>query len=174
MNGDGYSDVIVGAEYYDNGEICEGRVYVYHGSESGLSATPAWIVEGDHIEAALGHSVAPAGDVNVELWVDAIAGIGDKITWTAEDEVVARSILGLPEKSIEELQEMIDAEEERKQAFLEKMAQPRDSQDEMGATEYPTDGQRTWRERRWKKELDKFFSGQRKRIMKASRKAFKK
>ena len=32
MNGDGYSDVIVGAHGYDNGEDDEGRAYVYHGS----------------------------------------------------------------------------------------------------------------------------------------------
>jgi hypothetical protein len=32
VNGDGYSDVIVGAYMYDNGELSEGRAYVYHGS----------------------------------------------------------------------------------------------------------------------------------------------
>jgi hypothetical protein len=41
VNGDGYADVIVGASYYDNGETNEGRAYVYTGTVSGLSATPA-------------------------------------------------------------------------------------------------------------------------------------
>ncbi len=36
VNGDGYSDVIVGAPYYDNGQTDEGRAYVYHGSSTGL------------------------------------------------------------------------------------------------------------------------------------------
>ena len=39
VNGDGYSDVIVGACGYDNGQTDEGRAYVYHGSAAGLSAT---------------------------------------------------------------------------------------------------------------------------------------
>ena len=36
VNGDGYADVIVVAHYYDNGEQDEGRVFVYHGSATGL------------------------------------------------------------------------------------------------------------------------------------------
>jgi hypothetical protein len=32
VNGDGYSDVIVGAYYYDNGQTDEGRAYVYFGN----------------------------------------------------------------------------------------------------------------------------------------------
>ena len=39
VNGDGYSDVIVGATPYDNGETDEGRAFVYLGSASGLSAS---------------------------------------------------------------------------------------------------------------------------------------
>ena len=40
VNGDGFSDVIVGAFNYDNGEVNEGRAFVYHGSASGLATTP--------------------------------------------------------------------------------------------------------------------------------------
>ena len=32
MNGDGFSDVIVGADQYDNGQVNEGRAFVYLGS----------------------------------------------------------------------------------------------------------------------------------------------
>ena len=42
VNGDGYSDVIVGASHYDNGETNEGRAYVYHGSAAGLATSAAW------------------------------------------------------------------------------------------------------------------------------------
>jgi len=38
VNGDGYSDVIVGASLYDNGQDYEGRAFVYLGSASGLNA----------------------------------------------------------------------------------------------------------------------------------------
>ena len=47
VNGDGYSDVIVGARKYDNGQTDEGRAFVYHGSAAGLSATADWTAEGD-------------------------------------------------------------------------------------------------------------------------------
>jgi len=33
VNGDSYSDVIVGACFYDNGEVDEGAAAVYHGAE---------------------------------------------------------------------------------------------------------------------------------------------
>ena len=39
VNGDGYSDVIIGARAYDSGQTNEGRAFVYHGSATGLSLT---------------------------------------------------------------------------------------------------------------------------------------
>lgn len=74
VNGDGYSDVIIGAVGHANGENFEGRAYVYHGSPSGLAATPAWTVEGNLPLAHLGSSVASAGDVNRDGYSDVIVG----------------------------------------------------------------------------------------------------
>ena len=74
VNGDGYSDVIVGAFLYDNGEADEGRAYVYHGSASGLLATAAWTAEGNQAGAGFGASVATAGDVNGDGFADVIVG----------------------------------------------------------------------------------------------------
>ena len=74
VNGDGYSDVIVGAELYDNGETDEGRAYVYHGSASGLSASAAWTAESDQASASFGCSVSTAGDVNGDGYSDVIVG----------------------------------------------------------------------------------------------------
>src|SRR5207249_1731650 len=37
VNGDGFGDVIVGADLYDNGQTDEGRIFVYLGSASGLA-----------------------------------------------------------------------------------------------------------------------------------------
>jgi hypothetical protein len=74
VNGDGYSDVIVGAHQYDNGETDEGRAYVYHGSSTSLGASPAWTAEGDQIDAWFGSSVATAGDVNGDGYSDVIIG----------------------------------------------------------------------------------------------------
>ncbi|HNT75269.1 MAG TPA: integrin alpha, partial [Anaerolineae bacterium] len=57
VNGDGYSDVIVGAPFYDNGQTNEGWAFVYHGSASGLSAAAAWTAESDQNGACFGQSV---------------------------------------------------------------------------------------------------------------------
>ena len=39
VNGDGYGDVIVGAHWYDNGEIDEGAAFVYIGGALGITGT---------------------------------------------------------------------------------------------------------------------------------------
>lgn len=74
VNGDGYSDVIVGALAYDNGQTDEGRAFVYHGSSSGLASTPSWTAECDQASASFGGSVASAGDVNADGYADVIVG----------------------------------------------------------------------------------------------------
>jgi hypothetical protein len=74
VNGDGYDDVIVGADSYDNGQFSEGRAFTFHGSAAGLSTTPSWTVESDQAEALFGHSVAGAGDVNGDGYDDVIVG----------------------------------------------------------------------------------------------------
>jgi hypothetical protein len=64
VNGDGYDDVIAGAWHYDNGQTDEGRVFLFLGSASGLSATYAWSQEGNQASAIYGYSVSSAGDVD--------------------------------------------------------------------------------------------------------------
>lgn len=75
VNGDGYSDVIVGAHGYDNGQADEGRAYVFHGSATGLSATANWNAESNQTGAAFGYCVANAGDVNGDGFGDVIIGV---------------------------------------------------------------------------------------------------
>ena len=74
VNGDGYSDVIIGATHFDNGEVNEGRAFVYHGSASGLATAPAWTAESNQAEANFGAAVANAGDVNGDGFADVIIG----------------------------------------------------------------------------------------------------
>ena len=111
VNGDGYSDVIVGARFYDNGEVDEGRAFVYHGSATGLEAIEAWTAESNQANALFGSSVATAGDVNGDGYSDVIvgaiwyhndefnegrayvyhgsaAGLGTTASWTAESNQV--------------------------------------------------------------------------------------
>jgi hypothetical protein len=74
VNGDTYDDVAVAAYLTDGGENHEGRVYVYLGSASGLSTSPAWTAESDQEGAFFGRSVASAGDVNGDTFDDLIVG----------------------------------------------------------------------------------------------------
>ncbi|MFZ1461562.1 MAG: integrin alpha, partial [Ignavibacteria bacterium] len=74
VNGDGYSDVIIGAPGYQNGQNTEGAAFVYHGSSTGLPFTPDWIAEGNGIGRYFGYSVSSAGDVNGDGYSDVIIG----------------------------------------------------------------------------------------------------
>jgi len=74
VNGDGYADVVVGAYGYDNGEVNEGRVYVYHGAPAGLPAAANWTAESDQASSYLGYAVGAAGDVNGDGYADVVVG----------------------------------------------------------------------------------------------------
>ena len=70
VNGDGYSDVVVGADQYNS----DGGAFAFHGSASGLGATPAWSVDSVGFGAYFGAGVASAGDVDGDGFGDVIVG----------------------------------------------------------------------------------------------------
>ncbi len=74
VNGDGYSDVIVGAPGYRNSASSEGAAFIYYGSDRGVSTTPDWTVKCDQSGSDMGLSVASAGDVNGDGYADVIVG----------------------------------------------------------------------------------------------------
>jgi hypothetical protein len=74
VNGDGYSDVIVGSPLWDDDVTNEGRVWVYYGSAHGLDPSESWYVESNYTEAQLGFAVGTAGDVNGDGYSDIIVG----------------------------------------------------------------------------------------------------
>ena len=85
VNGDGYSDVIVGASYYDNGQTDAGKSYVYFGSATGLSVTPDWTAEGNSDLLNTGYSVSTAGDVNGDGFSDVVVGAKNTdLLWKAQ------------------------------------------------------------------------------------------
>jgi FG-GAP repeat/FG-GAP-like repeat/FlgD Ig-like domain len=74
VNGDGYSDLIVGAPNYSNGQSQEGEALLFLGGPNGYASTPSWSYESNVAGANLGYSVAPAGDVNGDGYADVIVG----------------------------------------------------------------------------------------------------
>src|SRR5690606_35135178 len=70
VNGDGYSDVIIGAP----GHAGQGAVFVYHGSPTGLQLTVAWSALGGEAGSGYGTCVALAGDVNSDNISDVLVG----------------------------------------------------------------------------------------------------
>lgn len=74
INGDGYDDILIGAKNYNNLYSSEGAAFVYYGSPSGLSPTPAWSFYGGQKSAQLGASVSAAGDINRDGYADVVVG----------------------------------------------------------------------------------------------------
>jgi len=72
VNGDGFSDLIVGAPDASYGEAKEGAAYVYLGSADGLATSPSWRVESNQVSGRLGNAVAGAGDVNRDGYSDVL------------------------------------------------------------------------------------------------------
>jgi len=71
VNGDGYSDLIVGANHNSN---YSGKAYLYLGGPSGPSATASWTKSGEASGSEFGAAVASAGDVNDDGYSDVVIG----------------------------------------------------------------------------------------------------
>ncbi|MEZ5013299.1 MAG: FG-GAP-like repeat-containing protein [Chitinophagales bacterium] len=74
FNGDGYNDLLIGAPFFDNGEVDEGVVFVFYGTALGFLATPSMILEIDQAGANFGNSVDVIGDFNGDGFADAVVG----------------------------------------------------------------------------------------------------
>ena len=82
VNGDGFSDIIIGAPYVDVDGTDSGRAYVVFGKASGfgpidltnLAPEAGFIIQGDEAGDHAGWSVAAAGDVNNDSYADIIVG----------------------------------------------------------------------------------------------------
>jgi hypothetical protein len=74
VDGDGYADVIVGANLFDSNLVDQGTVRLYLGSATGLASAPAWSYLGQSAGAKLGSSVASAGDLDADGYGDVVVG----------------------------------------------------------------------------------------------------
>jgi len=88
VNGDGYSDVIIGAPYYDNGQNQEGAVFLFLGGFSGISQTPSYHWEGEVAGAQFGNTLSSAGDVNGDGKDDFVVGTVENYPSTQGSAIV--------------------------------------------------------------------------------------
>jgi hypothetical protein len=73
VNGDGYSDTVVGAYTADSGSA-KGQAYVFHGTEGGVSTQPHIVIKGKADNDYVGYAVAMAGDINADGYADIVVG----------------------------------------------------------------------------------------------------
>jgi hypothetical protein len=73
VNNDGFSDIMVGAPWYDRINIL-GRLYIYYGSSS-PDSIPDVVITGTHQYRQMGSIIASAGDVNNDGYDDVIVGM---------------------------------------------------------------------------------------------------
>jgi len=98
VNGDGFSDLVVGAWGYDDpAHTNAGRVYVSHGAAAGLADALASTIAGEHQGDDFGYSAASAGDVNGDGYADIVVGAYRYNAWRGKVYVYYGSTDGLPQ-----------------------------------------------------------------------------
>ncbi|MCU0232169.1 MAG: integrin alpha, partial [Acidobacteria bacterium] len=74
VNGDGFSDLLVGADRFDRGQADEGAAFLFYGGGDPPSVEIAWSPEASAGWGLFGYSVAAAGDVDADGYGDVIIG----------------------------------------------------------------------------------------------------
>lgn len=74
LNGDGYSDVVVGAPLVDNTGVDQGSVFIYYGTTDGLARSARLDDPHGEDNSNFGVSAALAGDVNGDGYDDLVIG----------------------------------------------------------------------------------------------------
>ncbi len=87
FDGDGFSDVVVGAIGY-HAPARQARLLMFEGGATGLATAPTWVLEGDQPPNPIGVDLASGGDVNGDGFDDLLVG-GYRHTFDQPHEGVA-------------------------------------------------------------------------------------
>lgn len=93
VNGDGYADLLVGAQLYDHGTTDEGAAFAWYGSETGLGdpghpANADWMAESNQSTRYFALFLGSAGDVNGDSYGDVLISSTEYNHPTANEGVV--------------------------------------------------------------------------------------
>jgi hypothetical protein len=78
VNGDGYADILVGADVADSDTITNtGKAYLYLGSPDGPVTPPALVLTGENEDDRFGFAVAGGGDINGDGFGDLAVGANE-------------------------------------------------------------------------------------------------
>lgn len=86
VNGDGYDDIMIGMDNYDNSYSDEGAVFVWYGSQTGPTDSYNWMARGNATYAHFGISLDSAGDINGDTYDDIVVG-----AWRYDDNNIAHA-----------------------------------------------------------------------------------
>jgi hypothetical protein len=73
-NDDGYDELLVGADLFDDEQANEGAVFAFFGTASGIAIQPIWRVEGNKNDTFFGIAVDGAGDTDGDGYADVLIG----------------------------------------------------------------------------------------------------
>jgi len=96
VDGDGFDDLAIACHNsHGDAGLLVGRIWVYHGSPTGVDAVATTVIEGGTHDEHIGHALHGAGDVNGDGYADLIAG-GNYYDQGITNQGVARIYLGSP------------------------------------------------------------------------------